>query len=296
MPDEQQDGVQPRSSRRTLLLSLGAAAASGLIGAVIAEGVSRFTSPGQAVRDDHAVDQAKRELARQKAPISANAYYYDRSDDARLWLFSQPLGTEQRGRLLARGPDSYRLPDEMLRTGNGIFAILGNSPEHPNRLFTRIRLSLVGQWAEPVFVTQIRAKVSRRDQPPAGACLFHGSQGGGEPLEIGFDLDEPDSVARIRERGGADLGVAYVDRHSITLSPGEPMSIDVQAQTEQSYCEWVVELDLALGGEKRVITVDDNGQPFRSTSLADHYQDRYYMHITNGWTPDGAGPFAFRVN
>ncbi|WP_147457272.1 hypothetical protein [Micromonospora pisi] len=270
--------------------------ASGLIGAVIAEGVGRFTSPGQAVRDDLAVDQAKRELARQKAPISANAYYYDRSDDARLWLFPQPLGADQRGRLLTPGLGSYRFPDEMLQTGNGIFAVLGTSPEHPNRLFTRIRLSLVGQGAEPVFVTQIRARVTRRDQPPAGACLFRGSQGEGEPLEIGFDLDEPDSVARIREPGDANLGVAYMDRHSVTLSPGEPLSIDVQAQTERSYCEWVVDLDLALGSEKRVITVDDNGRPFRSTNLAAHYQERYYTHVTDGWTPDGAGPFAGRID
>ncbi|WP_416903658.1 hypothetical protein [Micromonospora echinospora] len=270
-------------------MAAGGGAAAAIFAALVAELDDRLTSPGQAVRDDRAVEAAKREEARRKAPLSLNAYYYDRSDDAKIWLATEPLSPEVRQRLA--------MPARMQGDAaeGGISAVLGTSDEHPYRLLTRVRLSVVGQWAAPVFVTQMRARVLRRSAPLSHAYVFHQSQGDGEPLKIGFDLDEPDSIARVI---GPDerLGGAYVDDRSLTLTPGEPITIDVQAQTDRSYCEWVIDLDLDLDGEKRVVTVDDDRRPFRSTSLARRYQDRYYFSMAkSGLVHDGSGPFEGRI-
>ncbi|MFI6824144.1 hypothetical protein ACIBJE_24865 [Micromonospora sp. NPDC050187] len=284
-----QGGDNAVLSRRNLLWAAGGGAAAAIFAALVAELDDRLTSPGQAVRDERAVEAAKREEARRKAPLSLNAYYYDRSDDARIWLATAPLTPQARQRLT--------MPARMQvdAAEGGINAVLGTSNEHPNRLLTRVRLSVVGQWAAPVFVTQIRARVLRRSAPLSHAYVFHQSQGDGEPLKIGFDLDEPDSIARIIEPDER-LGRAYVDDRSLTLTPGEPLTIDVQAQTDQSYCEWVIDFDLDLDGEKRVVTVDDDGRPFRSTSLARHYQDRYYFGMAKmGLVYDGSGPFEARI-
>ncbi|MFI6226240.1 hypothetical protein ACIBCR_02835 [Micromonospora echinospora] len=280
------------SSRRNLLLAAGGAAVSAVIGAVVAEVANRATSSQQAVRDDRAVEEAKRTSARQKAPFSANAYYYNRSDDPVFWALPTSLTGDQQRQLMTR-QSSYRgeLPDSFEDVVHGVAEIVSE----PHRLFTRIRISMVGKWTGPVFVRQIRAKVLRRSPPLSGAFLFRGSQGEGKPLEIGFNLDEPDSVARLLESDGQALGAAYMDRHSLNLSPNEPLTIDVQAYTDRWYCEWVIELDLDLDGERRTQVVDDHGRPFRSTGLARHYQDRYYVHINNGWTPEGAGPPSFKV-
>ncbi|MFI1195053.1 hypothetical protein ACH4T9_17575 [Micromonospora sp. NPDC020750] len=285
--DGQPDEAPDRFSRRNLLLAAGGGLASAVVGAAIAEMSGRLTSPGQAVRDDRAVEAAKQSTARQKPPLSVNAYYYDRSVDAMAYLFAQPLTADQRRRVFT--PPSGMGTEDLLVTEGGIRAVVTVSDQHPYRTFTRVRLSVVGQWTGPVFVTQIRARVRQRSTPLAGAFVFRGSQGGEDPLEVAFDLDEPDSVARVLEDGGG-LGAAWIDRHSLTLSPGEPLTVDVQAQTDRSYCEWVIELDVALGGERRVITVDDDGRPFRSTALARHYQERYHARITGGWRTDGAGP------
>ncbi|MGK5522829.1 hypothetical protein ACSNN9_26220 [Micromonospora sp. URMC 107] len=295
--NEQPDEPPARPTRRGLLLAAGGAAVTaiigGVIGAIISDGANRLTSSGQAVRDERAVDKARRASARQKPPISANAYYYHRSTEAVAWLFPQQLTADQKRQLLTpEQPPTTGVPEALK---GGIHAVVGGTRQHPNRLLTRIRVSTVGQWTEPVFVTQMRAKVLRRTLPPAGAYLFQGSQGGEAPLEIGFDLDEPGSVARVVKRDGGTLGEAYLDRHSLTFSQNEPLTIDVQAHTDQSYCEWVIELDLDLGGEKRTLTVDDDGRSFRSTALARHYEERYYVKLTGGWTAKGAGPPIFDI-
>ncbi|MFJ6195061.1 hypothetical protein [Micromonospora sp. NPDC092111] len=255
---------------------------------MIAEFANRITSSDQAVRDDRAVEEAKRTSAQQKPPISVNAYYYNRSEEAVAWVLPGPMTGDQRQQLLTRqrsaegeGPENF---------ADVVHGVARFSGETPYRLLTRIRISAIGQWTGPVFVTQIRARVRKRSEPMSGAFLFRGSQGDGSPLEIGFDLDEPDSVARVIKPDDETLGAAYVDRRSLTLSPGEPLTIDVQAHTTRSYCEWVIELELDLDGEKRTQVVDDHGRPFRSTGLARRYQERYYVHLLNGWTAEGAGP------
>lgn len=292
--DEQSDTAADRSSRRKLLLAAGGAAASAVIGTVIGAVANRITSSEQAVRDDRAVEQAKRTEAQRKPPIAVNAYYYNRSDEPAAWILPAPLTGDQRRGLLTR---RHQFIDEEVTRAfpDAVYGAVDVPDSRLTRVLTRIRISTVGQWTGPVFVRQIRARVLKRSAPMSGTLLFRGSQGDGEPLEIGFNLDEPDSIARVINPKNDTLGAAYVDRHTLTLSPGEPLTIDVQAYTDRSYCEWVVELELDLQGENRVQVVDDHGRPFRSTGLAPRYQDRYFVHFTNGWTADGAGPPVWRL-
>ncbi|MEU1752370.1 hypothetical protein ABZ436_06915 [Micromonospora matsumotoense] len=291
--DEQPDAAADRSTRRKLLLAAGGAAASAVIGTVIGAVANRITSSEQAVRDDRAVEQAKRADAQRKPPVATNAYYYDRSDEAVVWALATPLTGGQRQRLLSRalsaeGEVADTFPDV-------VHGVVRTADERLTRVLTRLRISAVGQWTGPVFVRQIRARVLKRSAPLSGALLLQGSQGDGEPLTIGFDLDDPESVARVIRPEDETLGAAYVDRRALTLTPGEPVTVDVQAYTDRSYCEWVIELELDLGGERRVQVVDDHGRPFRSTGLAPHYQDRYHVGLLNGWTADGAGPPVWKL-
>ncbi|WFE63360.1 hypothetical protein [Micromonospora sp. WMMD714] len=285
--DEQPEAGADRSTRRKLLLAAGGTAASAVIGAVIGAVANRITSSEQAVRDDRAVEQAKRTEAQRKPPIAANAYYYNRSNEAVAWILPVPLTGDQRQQLLTR----QWSPHEGMESFPDVVYGVARSTHGPvTRLLTRIRISVIGQWTGPVFVRQIRARVLKRSAPMSGTLLYQGSEGDGEPLKIGFDLDDPESVARMINPQDDTLGPAYVDSRTLTLTPGEPLTIDVQAYTDRSYCEWVVELELDLQGEKRLHMIDDHGRPFRSTGLAQRYQDRYYVHLINGWTADGAGP------
>jgi hypothetical protein len=161
------------------------------------------------------------------------------------------------------------------------------SLKYPGVLFTRIRLSVTGQASKPVFVNAIRARIKHQSPPLSGAYLFHGSQGGGELIEMGFDLDEPNSVARVR-RDDLTLGEPYVQGNKLTIEPGEPVVISVQGQTQRSYYEWFIEME--LDGYKQPLVVDDGGKPFRSTCLAKRYDSRYYSSLYGeGWVPFGAG-------
>ncbi|SCF09056.1 hypothetical protein GA0070216_1052 [Micromonospora matsumotoense] len=162
-------------------MAAGGAAASAVIGTVIGAVANRITSSEQAVRDDRAVEQAKRTDAQRKPPIAANAYYYNRSDEAVAWVLPAPLTSDQRQELLTgwqRSADGEG-PDSLPGVVHGVVRF---TDARLTRLLTRIRISAVGQWTGPVFVRQIRARVLKRSAPMSGTLIFQGSQGDGEPL------------------------------------------------------------------------------------------------------------------
>ncbi|WP_141725299.1 hypothetical protein [Micromonospora pallida] len=284
-PEEESSQADKSTSRRDLILKIGGAVGTAFLGAVAAVALERKVAPGQAVRDDRAVERAERTRARNKPPIATGARYHDRSSDSQVWLFGQTFTSDQEEKLL-RGR-RREIVDDASGLAGGIAGVHGGQ----SLTYTRIRIELLGQWVKPVPVTGIRARVDRRLPPLSGTYLYQGSEGAEEPLEIGFDLDEPKSVARTRQEGSGELGEAYFDRHSLTLSLDEPLSIDIQAQTSQSYCEWVIEMTLLVDNKEEVLVVDDYGKPFRSTALAPHYGARYHLSVTDGqWKPDGSGP------
>ncbi|WP_320064843.1 hypothetical protein [Micromonospora sp. RTGN7] len=260
---------------------------------LVAENIYNWaTSSASAVNNDRNVEEAKKESIQKQPPFSVNAYYYHRSTEARVRLFPQRLTAKEEQQLLALQRTLKEVPEGL---EVGLQAVVQFSRQGTPRLLTRVRLSIVGGWTQPIFVRQLRAKVLQRSPPLAGAYLFHGDQGGEAPLEIGFNLDETRSLARVVKKDGISLGEAYMDRHVLELKPGEPKSIDVQAFTDRSYCEWVIELDCDLGDERRTVTIDDDGKPFRSTRLAPHYEDRYYAGIAGKWIAEGAGPAVFKI-
>jgi hypothetical protein len=146
--------------------------------------------------------------------------------------------------------------------------------------FSFLKLTVTGNRQAGVTITGLQAKVEKREPPFRGALFYHPPEGERENAQIGFDLDEAVSVARIVEpnknlgdRGY--LGSEYFMNKSVDLALGEQQVFNVVAMTTGYYYAWHLEVEVKAGGRTKYITVDlrrdekDPPSPFKLSARAD---------------------------
>ncbi len=248
-PGQATAGESRSQSRRDLIKNAGLAVG----GAAAGWGLAYFFAPQQEVRAQQAVQKAQEKEARTKGPIAATAVYRWLPDDPFGWAFPGQLSAELIRRLQGN-PDAYA-PRQWAQDVGGVgFALYGNRDVFG---LSRIRMTLRGQWVRPVQIVEIRAQV-KRFAPLAGTLVWAGSQGGNSIIDIGFDLDADDVVARTR-------------RH---------------------YCEWDIHLDVDVDGVRQPLVVRDGNRPFQTTAPAASYSTRYFYKLYSspaGWKATGPG-------
>jgi len=66
--------------------------------------------------------------------------------------------------------------------------------------------------------------------------------------------------------GNREIGdTPFFPSHNISLTPDEPWDIIAVCQTERSHCQWRLHIEVDVGGQSQMTTVDDNGLPFETT-------------------------------
>jgi hypothetical protein len=232
------------------------------------------------------VEEAQEKEARAKGPIAATAVYRPAPDEPFGWAFPGQLSAESIRRLQSGHPDT---PGQWAQDAAGVrFAV--NSDQQEAFGFSRVRMTLRGQWVKPVQVVEIRAQVKRL-APLAGTLVWVGAQGGNPIIDIGFDLDANDVVARTRTDEFI-FGKPYTDDEQLTVAPGEIVTLDIVAQTRRHYCEWDILLDLDVDGVREPLVVRDGDRSFQTTAPAASYSARYFYEITSpsgGWKATGPG-------
>jgi hypothetical protein len=127
-----------------------------------------------------------------------------------------------------------------------------------------LRVSVQGLHDSPVVIQDISARIVRRHEPIAHTIVSCPLEGQIDVISLGFDLDEPEPMARQYEND--EFGAPYFGASAIRVDRGEPIEIDVIAVTEKCYCEWTMELVAIVDGEEETFVLDDNGQPFRTSA------------------------------
>ncbi|WP_329430349.1 hypothetical protein OG339_20040 [Streptosporangium sp. NBC_01495] len=282
--DEVAESGSGGRSRRELIKNAGLAVG----GAAAGWGLAYVFAPQQEVRAQQAVQEAQEKEARAKGPIAAAAVYRWVPDDAFGWAFPGQLSAESIRRL--QSDDDAYAPGKWAQNATGVRFAMSSDPETFG--FSRIRMTLRGQWVRPVQVTEIRAKV-KRFAPLEGTLIRAGAQGGGPIIDIGFDLDANDVVARLRT-DELTLGKPYTDDNQLTVEPGEIVTLDIVAQTRRHYCEWDIHLDVEVDGvrEPQPLVVRDGDRSFQTTAPAASYSARYFYDLdplSGGWKPTGPG-------
>ena len=134
-------------------------------------------------------------------------------------------------------------------------------------LFT---LTVRGNWPEKVRLADI--VVDKNCGAPLRGSYFQGySQGAGETIRLGIDLDDPNPVPEemaLTTAGLTPTGDDYFAVNTVELAQGESETLTVGAFTKLYACSFSLRLVLATSRGAFFQSVDDQGRSFRVTARA----------------------------
>jgi hypothetical protein len=118
----------------------------------------------------------------------------------------------------------------------------------------------------PIRIIDMRV-IKSCGRPPMGTIFDAQGGGAGEIIGLGFNLDSPDTSAKI-VRGYSISTANYFDKYTISISPGAQQVFRFQTVTFQHSCTFRYDATI-LDGKKTVHQLIGNGlRPFRVSSGA----------------------------
>jgi hypothetical protein len=145
---------------------------------------------------------------------------------------------------------------------------------------TQVRVTLSANEDLNVVVDGLRARVHSRKPVPRWRhviCAVGGADITPKRAEIALD-DYAQPIIRWVNEGGEALPTP-----TFTLSGSESEMIHVWARSRSEWIEWTAELLLIIDGQRQIIPISDNGDPFITTAA----EGAASQHIWAGgsWEP-----------
>jgi hypothetical protein len=205
-------------------------------------------------------------LARDAAPFTVSTRIVH-GDYWKVWL-AKPLPTPK----LWPGPNSD--PETLLRFLDKLGAVDD---------LTWARITLDGTAGRTSTITGARARVLQRSTPSPAAEFTYPHEGEQDVIGLYFDLDESGSPAHELISFATPSREPYFAHRTITVAPGEAVTLDVNATTQECDCQWVLELDVVVDGVSRTVRIDDNGKPFHTSAG----KDGVAVYLWDNFHPQG---------
>ncbi|MEV6534609.1 hypothetical protein AB0M86_34340 [Streptomyces sp. NPDC051639] len=133
-----------------------------------------------------------------------------------------------------------------------------------------ITLALRGNAAEQVQVTDVNVH-KKCGRPLDGTFFSEYTQGSGNTVPLGLDLDAADPQAQLRARTGAGLtwtGRDYFKERTLTLRSGERETLSIGVASKRYRCSFTLELVVATAQGVFTEQIDWHGKPFTLTAAA----------------------------
>jgi hypothetical protein len=208
------------------------------------------------------------ESASSQPPLRAEAFPFE------VLHFTPPAPTV----VLPLTPD--KVPSSPATAGEGArdFLAWARSLGGADAQQTGVSFVLRSDQTAPVIVTNVRIVVQQRNPAMRGTWLRPGGAGGliNRVMEVNLDRDPP-TVKRIAYEDNATWSFP------LKVSQPDPELFTIIATAKNSFCLWKVEVDYLIDGEQHTLTVDDDGQPFRTTGVKNAIDNR-------PGSPDATGP------
>lgn len=153
---------------------------------------------------------------------------------------------------------------------------------------TNVQISVQGRNSTAVVLEALRVRVVAREAPPKAAsfAMDQGCGGALTPRFFSVNLDADRPVAH-PEDGNDSENVIPAIQMPYRVSATDPEVLLVTAKTRTCACSWYLELDWSSQGRRGTVRIDDDGRPFRTTSIKDMPR---YWYGTNAagrraWVP-----------
>ena len=149
----------------------------------------------------------------------------------------------------------------------------GEIQRQPGAVFVSreiVEVSIQGESARVVTLTGIRFHVVRR--PPPNGEVFIAPCGGpftGRAMEVNLDARPPRIELSSQDVDGMLGSVDSAGRPTRPIrfpwivSLTDPLLLYLFAGTASCYCEWTAQIPWVSGGRRGVISIDDDGRPYK---------------------------------
>lgn len=279
------DYLEPAVARRTFVRTIAAhSVLTAAGGSYIYAAVKQFWP------DNNAKSESVGLTSQSGPPLNASARYLWFPEDGFIFATDRLLTPEESYRIeQAAGAEQVEAAArdlDMLQIAS-LFDSKG-----PTSQFSRLQIVLEGNREDLLLIQEIRAHVIKASPPLAGTLLYGVPQGESDVVQIAFDLDSVDPIARKPIHDGRPTKTPYISEHVITLAAEEKLALLATAHTAR-YCEW--EILLTIEGQRGPVVIrQPNGQPFRTTAITSQYgaayvyqldRQRFVQHPPDGETP-----------
>ncbi|HWO60254.1 MAG TPA: hypothetical protein VNO31_09495 [Umezawaea sp.] len=136
-----------------------------------------------------------------------------------------------------------------------------------------VQLSIQGRSAMQVVLTDMKVRVTKKNPPVSGTLLHRpcGDQWAFRWMDVDLDTDPPRTVPTNSLEPGTRIdGVADFEskpiRFPYRVADSDAETFMFNAKTVDCDCFWVVDIYWSSAGESGVMTIDDHGKPFRTSS------------------------------
>ncbi|MEV0634459.1 helix-turn-helix transcriptional regulator [Streptomyces sp. NPDC050619] len=133
---------------------------------------------------------------------------------------------------------------------------------------TNVQISVQGRNSTAVVLEALRVRVVARAAPAQGSAyaMDQGCGGALTPRYFSVNLDADRPIARSLPGGDSEGPIPAVQM-PYRVSAEDPEVLLVTARTETCDCGWYLELDWSSQGRTGTIRIDDQGSPFRTSSI-----------------------------
>ncbi|WP_369029240.1 helix-turn-helix domain-containing protein [Streptomyces adonidis] len=133
---------------------------------------------------------------------------------------------------------------------------------------TTVQVSVQGRSSTAVVLEALHVRVVSRGAPATGTAYAMDQGCGGDltPRRFTVNLDADRPVARPKDGTDREQTIPAV-RFPYRVSAEDPEVLLVDATTQAYDARWYLELDWSSQGRTGTIRIDDDGRPFRTTSI-----------------------------
>ncbi len=183
--------------------------------------------------------------------VASDFVSFSRSGHALSYLIPRPIDQIPPSPIYLKDP-----PEKFEEWAGSLGAVDGRK--------TVVNIIVTGRSDTPVILTNLRVTVKDRRPPLPG--IYVRLPGGGPISRRYFDVNLDASPPTIESADEVDDRPA---EFPYKVSATEPEVFLINAHTETCDCTWVAELFWTAGDKKGSTIIDNNGKPFRTTSIKD---------------------------
>ncbi|WP_240662808.1 hypothetical protein [Streptomyces sp. WAC 06738] len=135
---------------------------------------------------------------------------------------------------------------------------------------TNIETAIEPRGDEPVTINAVHVRKTSTGTPLPWNAFAMSSGCGGEVTQAAYrvDLDKPRPVLK-PQQGGDSTHTWDPPALPFRVTDDEPLSLLIHAGTEDYDVRWYLEVEWSSGDESGAVRIDDEGAPFRTSSLKD---------------------------